>query len=104
MDAITSVLPPSLLLEPQDINLDGTDLLLHYGLYIDNEYRWPLALRFIKGAIHGAIILPVLLHATFTALIVALDHNVKDLGLPASIVSQLHLSHTITINHLTRRY
>ncbi|KAL8914216.1 MAG: hypothetical protein Q9171_001087 [Xanthocarpia ochracea] len=48
--------------------------------------RWPLALRFIKGAIHGAIIVPVFLHAAFAILIVALDHNVKDLGLPASIV------------------
>ncbi|KAL8729525.1 MAG: hypothetical protein Q9181_004970 [Wetmoreana brouardii] len=48
--------------------------------------RWPLALRFIKGAIHGAIILPVLLHAAFAVVIVALDHNVQDVGLPPNIV------------------
>lgn len=54
--------------------------------HTDTHYRWPLALRFIKGAIHGAIYLPVLLHAAFTALIVALDHDVSDLGLPSSIV------------------
>ncbi|KAI4261983.1 MAG: hypothetical protein L6R42_002831 [Xanthoria sp. 1 TBL-2021] len=53
--------------------------------------RWPLALRFIKGAIHGAIIVPVLLHAAFAALIVALDHNVKDLGIPASIIPSLSI-------------
>ncbi|KAL8786162.1 MAG: hypothetical protein Q9213_002932 [Squamulea squamosa] len=55
-------------------------------LTLTSHYRWPLALRFIKGAIHGAIIVPVLLHTAFAVLVVALDHNIKDLGLPASIV------------------
>ncbi|KAL8940018.1 MAG: hypothetical protein Q9216_003041 [Gyalolechia sp. 2 TL-2023] len=59
--------------------------------HTNTRYRWPLALRFIKGAIHGAIILPVLLHAAFTAVIVALDHNVQDLGLPASIIPSLSI-------------
>lgn len=54
--------------------------------HTDKTYRWPLALRFIKGAIHGAIILPMLLHAAFAVIIVVLDHNIHDLGLPASIV------------------
>ncbi|KAI4238675.1 MAG: hypothetical protein LQ349_000946 [Xanthoria aureola] len=79
--------------------------------------RWPLALRFIKGAIHGAIVLPVVLHAAFAALIVALDHNVKDLGLPPSIVfrhqtsynrfwdGQNHLTVIITsVRNLTRSF
>ncbi|KAL8735991.1 MAG: hypothetical protein Q9166_000553 [cf. Caloplaca sp. 2 TL-2023] len=59
--------------------------------HVDNKYRWPLALRFIKGAIHGAIVVPVFLHAAFAVLIVALDHNVKDLGLPASIIPSLSI-------------
>lgn len=51
-------------------------------------YRWPLALRFIKGAIHGAIALPLALHALFAALVVFIDQNLDgNLGLPASIVA-----------------
>ncbi len=49
--------------------------------------RWPLALRFIKGAIHGVIALPLALHALFAALVVFIDQNLDgNLGLPASIV------------------
>ncbi|KAL8710057.1 MAG: hypothetical protein Q9220_005328 [cf. Caloplaca sp. 1 TL-2023] len=59
--------------------------------HTDNRYRWPLALRFIKGAIHGAIVLPVLLHAAFALMIVVLDHNVHDIGLPASIIPSLSI-------------
>ncbi|KAL8719252.1 MAG: hypothetical protein Q9225_003711 [Loekoesia sp. 1 TL-2023] len=78
---------PFLLLGHLDINLAGKQytLLKMLRYHTDTHYRWPLALRFIKGAIHGAIILPVLLHAAFAALIVALDHNVQDLGLPSNI-------------------
>ena len=76
------------LLAHLDINLEGSGTcslrMLRY--HTDPRYRWPLALRFIKGAIHGTIILPVLLHAAFAALVVALDKHVQDLGLPASIV------------------
>ncbi|KAL9587448.1 MAG: hypothetical protein Q9212_000264 [Teloschistes hypoglaucus] len=57
-----------------------------FRLHFDHHYRWPLALRFIKGAIHGAIVLPVALHAAFAGLVVAFDHQVRGLGLPASIV------------------
>ncbi|KAL2048154.1 hypothetical protein N7G274_000065 [Stereocaulon virgatum] len=54
--------------------------------------RWPLALRFVKGAIHGAIILPVTLHGLFAALIVFLDlHREGSLGLPASIIPSLSI-------------
>lgn len=54
--------------------------------------RWPLALRFIKGAIHGAIILPVTLHGLFAALIVFLDQHLDgSLGLPASIIPSLSI-------------
>ena len=49
--------------------------------------RWPLVLRFIKGAIHGVILIPVVCHALFTALIVCLDKYVYDIvGLPSTIV------------------
>ena len=52
--------------------------------------RWPLAFRFIKGAIHGAIIIPVVAHGLFAALIVFLDNHLDhELGLPSSIVSPL---------------
>ena len=53
----------------------------------DPWYRWPLALRFYKGAIHGRIMLPVVLHALFACIIVFIDQQLDGhLGLPASIV------------------
>lgn len=56
------------------------------------RYRWPLVFRFIKGAVHGAILLPVTLHAMFTAFVVCLDRYVFDtVGLPSSIVCSLYL-------------
>ncbi|KAK0507829.1 hypothetical protein JMJ35_009718 [Cladonia borealis] len=54
--------------------------------------RWPLALRFIKGAIHSVIILPVTLHGLFAALIVFLDlHLDGSLSLPTSIIPSLSI-------------
>lgn len=55
--------------------------------------RWPLVFRFIKGAIHAAILLPVFLHAAFTAFVVYLDVYVFDtVGLPSSIVGLAHMA------------
>ncbi|KAK5072646.1 hypothetical protein LTR51_005284 [Lithohypha guttulata] len=54
--------------------------------------RWPLVLRFIKGAIHSHIVLPVILHAMFTALVVSSDlflHFRADM--PPSIVPSLSI-------------
>ncbi|KAL8937782.1 MAG: hypothetical protein Q9211_003507 [Gyalolechia sp. 1 TL-2023] len=82
MEGTTNELPQSLSRARLATNLGG------------KVVEWPLALRFIKGAIHGAIILPVLLHAAFAALIVALDHNVQDLGLPASIIPKVFRNQT----------
>src|SRR5215469_7257812 len=49
--------------------------------------RVPLVFRFVKGAIHGAIIIPVICHSIFTALVVCLDkYSFKSLGLPSTIV------------------
>ncbi|GAQ42706.1 hypothetical protein AtubIFM55763_009481 [Aspergillus tubingensis] len=54
--------------------------------------RWPLVFRFIKGAIHAAILLPVFLHAAFTAFVVYLDIYVFDtVGLPSSIIPSLSI-------------
>ncbi|KAE8154988.1 UPF0187 domain protein [Aspergillus avenaceus] len=54
--------------------------------------RWPLVFRFIKGAIHGAIVLPVFLHALFTAFVVYLDLYMFDtVGLPSSIIPSLSI-------------
>ncbi|KAI9860767.1 MAG: hypothetical protein M1813_005690 [Trichoglossum hirsutum] len=53
--------------------------------------RWPLALRFIKGAIHTQIIVPVVLHALFTLLIVYLDRGLMNVGLPSSIIPSLSI-------------
>ncbi|KAI5840186.1 Bestrophin/UPF0187 [Morchella snyderi] len=54
--------------------------------------KWPLAFRFIKGAIHHAIIIPVTTHTLFTLLIVSLDaHSAYNLGIPASIVPSLSI-------------
>lgn len=50
--------------------------------------RVPLVFRFVKGAVHGAILVPVLWHAIFTTVVVVLNKFVYDrLGLPSSIVS-----------------
>ncbi|PKY00085.1 UPF0187 domain protein [Aspergillus campestris IBT 28561] len=54
--------------------------------------RWPLVFRFVKGAIHGAIILSVIFHALFTSFIVYLDQYVFDtVGLPSSIIPSLSI-------------
>ncbi|PGH03237.1 hypothetical protein AJ79_07432 [Helicocarpus griseus UAMH5409] len=54
--------------------------------------RWPLVLRFIKGAVHISILIPVICHALFTALIVSLDKYVYDsLGLPPTIIPSLSI-------------
>ena len=51
------------------------------------SHRWPLALRFVKGAIHSTVIVPVAAHALFAAAIVYIDQNLDhNLGLPGSIV------------------
>ena len=72
---------------PQDRNPEGYNTLCIHIDPTDMARRWPLALRFIKGAIHIAIILPVTLHGLFAALIVFLDlHLDGRLSLPTSIV------------------
>lgn len=54
--------------------------------------RWPLALRFIKGAIHRTIAGPVLFHAVFAAVVVYLD-IIRDghLALPSSTIPSLSI-------------
>ncbi|KAJ5140238.1 hypothetical protein N7448_003646 [Penicillium atrosanguineum] len=54
--------------------------------------RWPLVFRFIKGAIHVEILLPVFLHAVFTAFVVYLDTYAFDtVGIPSSIIPSLSI-------------
>ncbi|PSR82553.1 Bestrophin/UPF0187 [Coniella lustricola] len=54
--------------------------------------RWPLVLRFIKGAIHRDIALAVFFHAAFTTLIVFLHVRLQhSFGLPSSVVSSLSI-------------
>ena len=54
--------------------------------------RWPLVLRFIKGAIHVDIAVPVILSALWSAFIVYLDHVRDDhIGLPGSIIPSLSI-------------
>lgn len=56
--------------------------------------RWPLVLRFIKGAIHGQIALAVFLHAGFTGLICYLEGKGVfggRLGIPSSVVPSLSI-------------
>ncbi|KAJ6144954.1 hypothetical protein N7470_008849 [Penicillium chermesinum] len=54
--------------------------------------RWPLVLRFIKGAIHLEVLVPVLLHSLFTAFVVYLDTYVFDtVGIPNSIIPSLSI-------------
>lgn len=55
-----------------------------------NCNRWPLVLRFVKGAIHADIALPVILHALLTALLVYLDVSSRiRVELPPQIVGTL---------------
>ncbi len=54
--------------------------------------RWPLVLRFIKGAVHQDIAVPVLFHAAFAALVVYLDLVREDrLALPSSTIPSLSI-------------
>jgi ion channel-forming bestrophin family protein len=53
--------------------------------------RWPLVLRVTKGSVHLDIILPVLLHSTFTAIVTYLDLYVRSLGLPGTIIPSLSI-------------
>lgn len=54
--------------------------------------RWPLVLRFIKGAIHVDIAIPVVLHAVWSAIIVYVDRVRDDhIGLPSSIIPSLSI-------------
>lgn len=56
------------------------------------DLRWPLVLRFIKGAIHRDIALPVFFHALFTTVIVTLHVRLQhNFGLPSSVVSSLSI-------------
>lgn len=54
--------------------------------------RWPLAFRFIKGAIHHVIIIPVLCHTIFTTVVVYIDqvHGIQ-MRIPSSIVPSLSI-------------
>lgn len=54
--------------------------------------RLPLVLRFSKGAIHNIILMPVLLHSLFTALIVYIDTRYVDsISIPATIIPSLSI-------------
>ena len=54
--------------------------------------RWPLALRFIKGAIHANVAVPVFLHLAFAALVCYLDMIKKGhRGLPSSTIPSLSI-------------
>ena len=54
--------------------------------------RWPLVLRFVKGAIHGEIILPVIFHSAWAALIVYLNTLTDgDFALPNGIIPSLSI-------------
>lgn len=55
--------------------------------------RLPLVLRFAKGAIHGIILVPVVLHSLWTVLVVYLDRHVAGNGLsiPSTIIPSLSI-------------
>ncbi|KAI9667437.1 MAG: hypothetical protein M1821_000252 [Bathelium mastoideum] len=54
--------------------------------------RWPLVLRFVKGAIHGEIVIPVVLHSAWAALIVYLNNVTDgDFALPNGIIPSLSI-------------
>jgi putative membrane protein len=53
--------------------------------------RWPLVLRVTKGSVHLDILIPVILHSAFTAIITYLDLYVHSLGLPGTIIPSLSI-------------
>ncbi|CAZ83819.1 unnamed protein product [Tuber melanosporum] len=54
--------------------------------------KWPLVFRFIKGAIHYVILIPVLFHTLFTIAVLLVHRLVDvDLALPSSIVPSLSI-------------
>jgi putative membrane protein len=54
--------------------------------------RIPLVLRFYKGAIHNIILLPVILHCLFAALVVYLNRHVTgSISLPSTIIPSLSI-------------
>ena len=53
--------------------------------------RVPLVLRVTKGSVHLEILLPVILHSAFTALVICLDLHVHPLGLPGMIIPSLSI-------------
>ncbi|KAG8631269.1 hypothetical protein KVT40_000409 [Elsinoe batatas] len=55
--------------------------------------RWPLVLRFIKGAVHVDIFLPVLLHTLFALVVVLIDvkHPGTTLHLPQALIPALSI-------------
>jgi putative membrane protein len=68
--------------------LEGTEI----GQLTTNNSIRPLVLRFVKGAIHADIALPVILSALWASFIVYLDHVRDDhIGLPGSIISSLSI-------------
>ncbi|KAF2705950.1 hypothetical protein K504DRAFT_387180 [Pleomassaria siparia CBS 279.74] len=54
--------------------------------------RIPLVLRFYKGAIHNIILLPVILHCAFAALVVYLNRHVTgSISVPSTIIPSLSI-------------
>ncbi|KAI9797557.1 MAG: hypothetical protein M1825_005985 [Sarcosagium campestre] len=54
--------------------------------------RWPLVLRFVKGAIHLTILLQLILHTVWTAVVVALSKYVEHkLTLTSNIIPSLSI-------------
>ncbi|ODH46814.1 hypothetical protein GX48_07076 [Paracoccidioides brasiliensis] len=83
--------------KPRSLSIDWKNACIRRptkskSLTLATGYRWPLVLRFIKGAVHMSILIPVVLHGIFTALIVYLDKYVFDsIGLPATIIPSLSI-------------
>ncbi|KAI9709545.1 MAG: hypothetical protein M1820_003305 [Bogoriella megaspora] len=54
--------------------------------------RWPLVLRFIKGAIHNEIVFPIILHSGWAAVAVYLNQITEgELALPNGIIPSLSI-------------
>ncbi|KAK6440605.1 hypothetical protein LTR95_003161 [Oleoguttula sp. CCFEE 5521] len=80
---------------------DGSNFPL-YNSHRKKPRRWPLALRFIKGAIHADIAIPVLLHSAFAALVTYIDRIREDhIGFDGNVfMTQIQTS----IRNLTRSF
>jgi putative membrane protein len=84
--------PRGLSRRPQQYDSIRTPTFPSYHSSRKKPRRWPLVIRFIKGAIHLDIALPIVLHASFTAFVCYLDDRMDGhVGIPSATIPSLSI-------------